>query len=186
MLSVVLLITALGSTAAHADSIVLATPGCTTNCDVTAINGINIAGTTYNVTFGTTEDTTFAGSATNAQTAATDITNDLNSGSYDTVDGEACNFGVMGGATTYAAASTYGFCLDPANSWNLWTTPTASYLSTVAEYPGEYGFEWAEFSPVPTSAAEPGSLMLSLTGIGLLGLMVVMQKRKANALSSAN
>ena len=172
---VVFVFTALASTSARADSIV-ASGG-----NVTAINGITIAVTTYNVTFGSTVDTTFAGDPSGASTANADILSDLNSGTYFAA-GFACYIGVDGGLNTYQDEShfTLGIpCAGPVGPGNWGTVPafsTIDYAALVTAFPIAYA--WDEFTvAAPISTPEAGTLPLMLTGVGLLGLLVVMRKR---------
>ena len=89
MIPVLLLITALGSTAAHADTLL---PSSTAT-GVTEIDGIKIGSTVYDVTFSMTDNGTFATDPTDASTAATDLLNDLNS---DTQATGVCKAGGTG------------------------------------------------------------------------------------------
>jgi hypothetical protein len=140
--------------------------------NVTGLNGLIIGGTTYNVTFGTTDNMTFAGSAANALTAEEDLSAALSQpGPYNTAGG-ACDVGVDGGTNTYVAFSNGGICDAPpaTTTWGTTTDSSAFFGNNV----GGTAL-WADFSPVP----EPDTLTLSLTGVGLLGLMAVLRKRKA-------
>jgi hypothetical protein len=171
---VVFVFTALGSTSARADTIV-ASGG-----NVTAINGITIAGTTYNVTFGTTIDTTFAGNSSNASTANAEILLDLNSGTYLTVGVGACAGGVDGGVFTYYVARQGTVCSGSGSGqWVSLTATTPFYAFDVLGGT----MLWDEFAVAPTSTPEPGTLSLTLTGVGLLGLTLVARKRKAHDLA---
>jgi hypothetical protein len=177
MILVVFVFMTLGSTSARADTIV-ASGG-----NVTAINGITIAGTTYNVTFGTTIDTTFAGNASNASTANAAILADLNSDTYITAGG-ACAVGVDGGVITYYDNSVSTTCFGSGGvngSWYQSSLDTVFYSAIVAQ--GNEGRLWDEFAVVPASTPEPGTLSLTLTGVGLLGLTLVLRKRKAHDLA---
>jgi len=70
MIPVVLLFTAQGSTAAHADGVVVLNGGG----DVTAIDGITLNGSLYNVTFTSTIDNTFSAFAFSSVTITEVIT----------------------------------------------------------------------------------------------------------------
>jgi hypothetical protein len=170
---VVFIFTALGSTAAHADTIV-ASGG-----NVTAINGITIAGTTYDVTFGTTDDMTFVGNAANAAAANAAIVVDLSSDTYITAGG-VCTVGVDGGLVADYAVSFARSCGFPSNGvdgvWLSGSVPTPIFTRAVANVSNI--FLWDEFTVVPTGVPEPGTLSLTLTGVGLLGLTLVMRMRK--------
>jgi hypothetical protein len=83
MTPVILLITDLGSTAAHADTI-------------TEIDGVQIGSTVYDVTFSTTDNGTFATDSTDASTAAQDLLDDLNSDYLVTGVCEAGGTGCVG------------------------------------------------------------------------------------------
>lgn len=169
MISVLLVLTAVGSTAARADTIV------TSGGVVTAINGITIAGTTYNVTFGSIEDMTFAGNSSGASAAESDIQGDL-SGHNSVGDSNGNGLGI------YVTPSPNGLTLgiDEATSgvWAEQQDGTASFQNNVNNNPTV--FSWVEFSPQTTnSVPEPSSSTLTLTGLGLLGLLVVIRKRVA-------
>jgi hypothetical protein len=170
------LFTALGSTSARADTIV-ASGG-----NVTAIDGITIAGVTYNVTFGTTDDMTFAGNATNASMANADIVADLSSDTYLTAGG-VCGVVVDGGSESFIAFTEESPCGygGPAGKWYPVSSPTSYYTGVIQTYPGT--FLWDEFTVAPTSTPEPGTLSLTLTGVGLLGLTLILRKRKAHDLA---
>jgi len=179
MIPVVLLLTVLGNISASADTII-ASGG-----NVTAIDGITIAGTTYNVTFGTTEDTTFSGDLTDAATAYDDIFADLTSSStYVTVGGE---YGVI------VNASPDFYLIGEPSADGDWTMLGEGDIDPIGLLPGGFFIPFvisepalfAEFSVVPVATPEPGSVMLLLTGLVLLGLMYVWRKRKAPALAQA-
>ena len=169
IIPVLLLFVALGSTSARADTII------SSGGNVTEIDGVTIAGITYNVTFGTIDDMTFATNAANALAAETAILVDLNSGTY-TMAGGGCRAGVDAGTATLAAQAGVPAC--GGLPWDTYAFFTAAYTSGVTP-----GFQvWAEFAVAPVPTPEPGVLMLTLTGVGLLGLMVVLRKRRANPL----
>ncbi len=140
---------------------------------VTAIDGITIAGTTYNVTFGMTDDTTFAGSAT-ALTAIDALSVDLTP--FAAVMNQ--NFtkalttliGVDGGSGTIYTA---GVEVAPLLFFFTSTMAQTSFSNFVGS--GLAGY--AEFTPRATP--EPDTFTLALTGIGLLGLLAVIRKRVA-------
>jgi hypothetical protein len=133
------------------------------------------------VTFGTT-DSNPAPFDTNGEAgdAASDIASAL--GTYGIVS-SASFHGV--GLQFYCVDQGAGLCIfTNANNFTTtgWTivdsVPIANFNNTIA-LDGGGGAWYTEFSPeVPTP--EPGDLMLTLTGVVLLGLMVVMRKRVAN------
>jgi hypothetical protein len=182
MLPVVLLITALGSTSALADTIACGSATCITSGGyVTGIEGLNIDGTLYDVTFGATDDLTFATNG-EAGDAAADI---------------ATALGTMGivSSGTIGSNGFQDYCVDRGGGYCTvynHETPYPWFLSAVfySDYSADYnadhppGFYFAEFAPA-VATPEPGSLALTLTGVGLLGLMVVMRKRKAPGLAQA-
>jgi hypothetical protein len=172
MIPVVLLFTALGSTAAHADAIV------TSGGNVTGINGITVAGTTYNVTWGTAIDTTFAASFTNATTMNNAIVADLSSYGAphvsDSASTELIVVGIDGGPTSPFAGST-------GLAWGAQSESTITFDGQVGGNPTFYA--WDEFAVVATP--EPGTAAFTLTGLGLLGL-VVLRKRVALRQSQAH
>ena len=168
IIPVLFLSTALASTAARADTII------TSGGYVTAIDGITIAGTTYDVTFGTTEDMTFSGNTTGAADAAADISSDLNG--YDCVTANCYeSIGVYATSTVTDEALGNG-----SGSWGVGTDTSAGFNALVAE--NGTGAAWAEFDPTPTP--EPATSSLMLIGLGMLGL--VMRKRIAQGLPQAN
>ncbi len=69
-----------------------------------------------------------------------------------------------------------------------WIADVAHPAIIYGEFAAEIGGAgyFAEFSPaVATAAPEPGTLTLTLTGVGLAGLMVAMRKRIAQGLPPA-
>ena len=177
IIPVVLLFTALGSTSAHADATV------TTGGYVTGIDGITIAGTTYNVTFGTTDDMTFSNSYDNAVTMADDIAQDLSNYSADTVSYDGITtityLAVDGGETTVGCVGTPPCLPQPyTNGGGVWNEyneqfePDNNYSSYVSADPSR--FAWTEFTIV-TVTPEPGTASLMLIGLGSFVAMMVMR-----------
>jgi hypothetical protein len=189
MIPVVLLFTALGSSAAHANSILLCggSTVCSSGGYVTEIEGLSINGTLYNVTFGTTDSNpspfnTNGAAATAAAAIATAL------GTYGIVSSATFN--------TEAGVGEW-YCVDEGSGLcDLYTTgygkgpgwETGVVASSVAPLsyiggtnPGNY---FAEFSPSTTSTVvpEPGTSMLTLSGLGLL---VAVRKRYAHRFRQA-
>jgi hypothetical protein len=159
IIPVLFLFTALASTAARADTII------TSGGYVTGIDGIAIAGTTYDVTFGTTEDTTFSGNTTGAADAAADISSDLNG--YDCVT-VYCYESIGVYANSAVADEALG---NGSGSWGVGTDTSTDFNNLVGE--NGTGAAWAQFDPTPTP--EPATGSLTLIGVGMLGF--VMRKR---------
>jgi hypothetical protein len=160
MLSVLLLSAALlGSTAVRADTIV-ASGG-----NVTAINGIIIAGTTYNLTFVTTAGTPYVGDPTGVAGVESQLIADLTGNA--TAGG---GFGVIldnAPSGEHAVVNFGGGWASDDQSFNFFCTPGPNC-----------GAVWADFTPV-AATPEPGTSVLTLPGLGLLGVLVVMRKRIA-------
>jgi PEP-CTERM motif-containing protein len=167
MIPVVLLFTALGSTAAHADTIV------TSGGNVTGIDGITIAGTTYNVTWGTVIDTTFAASLTNATAMNNAIAADLSAYGTPSVSDSFSTSVVQVGVDGGGILSPIAFMTTPTQ-WTPSSSPTVDWTTTVATQ--AQNSAWDEFAVVTTP--EPGTAALMLTGLALLG-MVVLRSRVA-------
>jgi hypothetical protein len=89
-----------------------------------------------------------------------------------------------GGAQYYCVDLGSGVCTLLGNytfsstGWNVSGDPYYN-KSVINSYIPFGGIYYTEFSPEVTTP-EPGDLMLTLTGVVLLGLMVVMRKRVAN------
>ncbi len=166
IVSLVLLSAAIGSTSARADSLV------TAGGNVTGIDGITIAGITYNVTFGTTDDMTFALDQTDGQAMASAIAADLVA--YQSVsDAVSTNIVYIGVDVGTQAAIAQGPGGPITDSWHTFNTVRVAFQNGVTDNPN--GSAWAEFTPVvPTP--EPGAAMQTLTGLVLLGLFLGMRK----------
>jgi len=168
ILPVLLLFAALlGSTAARADTLVFS------GGFVSGINGITVAGVTYNVTWGLTIDTTFASSLANALAMNAQITADLAAYGPASVAGAGYttvfDVGVDGGTLTPYADDRF-----TPTFWSSHVDTTSDYILSVQEIPA--GIQWDEFTVV---SPEPGAATLTLTGLGMFGLLVVMRKRLA-------
>ena len=124
MISVVTLITALGSTAAHADGLVVPNAGGY----VAAIDGITLNGSLYNVTFTSTIDNTFdafsAGSAT-LTAIQTAINTALNAYSTTSAlnDSSGFNYGIEAGGEIAVSTTS-------SPSWIINSTVTESAFAT--------------------------------------------------------
>ena len=173
---------ALGSTVAHADTLVTNGGGF-----VTGIDGITLNGTLYNVTFTHTVDNTFSAFDSNSSTlvgVVNDINSDLGTSSIlDAVGGfyiiGAASFGAIG------AVQLVPMGIPPSPAiWVLQGLGNPGIDRDVASTNNENIF-WANFTPAVVATPEPGALVLTLPGIGLLGLMVVMRKRKGPGFSQA-
>ncbi len=179
MIPAVLLFTALGSGIARADTLI-ASGGY-----VTEIEGLNIDGTLYDVTFGATNDMEFP-STGNASDAAADIATALGT------DGIVSSAVGPGEAQTYCVGfgpevdgECYAYGAIPGSPWSpLSTLDDEVFQASVTPSDGTY---WAEFSaevcttatgatePCTVPTPEPATSGFMLIGIGLLGL--VMRKR---------
>jgi len=176
MTPLVLLFTACGSTLAHADTIV------SSGGNVTAIDGITIDGNTYNATFGTTDSATFASSLTDATLAAEDVANDLSTPNLYLTAGGFTYLGVDGGGNSPSICQELsGTCnAGSADPWgSVGANTTAIYATLAGKTQGLYKYGWVDFSVQTQATPEPGTLTLALTGVGLLGSMVVLRKRVA-------
>jgi hypothetical protein len=186
MIPVVFLFTGLGSTAAHADTLLCGGSTCSSGGYVTEIESLPIDGTLYNVTFGTTDSNPSPFNTNgDAGDAASDIVSAL--GTYSIVS-----------SATYGGNGYHYFCVDQGGggcalyaiaqgegipTWiNIEASTSIVSLETEIPYGGIY---FTEFSP-DVATPEPGAFMLTLTGVGLLGLMVVMRKRYARSFPQAN
>jgi hypothetical protein len=182
MIPVVLLFTALGSTTARADTIACGTATCiTTGGYVTEIEGLNIDGTAYNVTFDTT-DSSPAPFNTNGEAG------DASGAIIAALGGdEIVNASLYGGVLQLIAVDAGGGSayIDYLSSGGGWAENIGVYsiARNFTPYVPDGGLYFADFSTAATATPEPGTLLLTLTGVGLLGLMVVMRKRKALGLA---
>ena len=144
LIPVVLLFTALGSTAALADTVIA------TGQDVTAIDGIVIAGTTYNLTFTTAALTSYIGAPAGIAAVETELISDLTG--YLDVDGDI-------GLILYNGVTGE----DTIVGQNDWTMNNGA--ESFACTPGSANCIaiYADFTPVATP--EPSSLLLFGSGL---------------------
>jgi hypothetical protein len=180
MIPVALLIAALGGTSALADGVDVFNAGG----QVTAIDGITLNGSLYNVTFTSTIDNTFSAypalqedGEVGAVIFAVDTAIDADLGTNFINDPAGA-----GQIQVYcvALASSRSECATSGNDdpyfWEpAFDTSTAYAASLVAGNPEVYS--WANFTPAVVTTPEPGTLPLTLAGVGLLGLLVVIRKR---------
>lgn len=147
---------------------------------VTAIDNLVIAGNTYDVTFGTTADTTF-GSPSTAVTALDAILTALNTSPTAEYAGASGDFFFFV-CSSSSAAST---CTGPAGENTGQTLPpTWGQVGSNADQPLSIDVPGAEFalqggSQTPTGTPEPGSFS---TPLGL-GLILLLAKRRLSASS---
>jgi hypothetical protein len=166
MIAVVMLITALGSTSALADG----TDVFNADGYVIAIDDITLNGTLYNVTFTSTIDNTFSAYAyysTTMEGIFTAIDGDLGgtpindgTGDYYAIEAAIENAGWADNAPWFQESGYY--------TTGLWDDFVTDDTGTIF---------WANFTPAVVATPEPATAPLTLTGVGLLGLMVVMRKR---------
>ncbi len=139
--------------------------------DVTGIDGLIILGNTYDVTFGTTPDTTFD-TLSSAQTAADDILAVLNVDLTDTEVGGASEYFVC--SSVPAADSCQGEQVDNESNivggWNDVGTHSGTGVGISASNPA------AEFT-LATSTPEPGSLGTILIGLAAMAWAVGRKRR---------
>jgi len=172
----ILLLTALGSASAHADTVI------TSFENVEEIEGLNIDGTLYNVTFGDTDSNPSpfntngdAGDAASAIANAIPVIDYIVSGP-PSGDAEQL-FCVDAGA---------GQCDLAFEDYGWYYLGDVEEDSTIESWMSEFGegyVYWAEFSPYtppPVGTPEPGTLVLTMTGVGLLELTIMMRKRVAH------
>jgi hypothetical protein len=173
ILPMVLLITALGGTPAHADGIVVTNAGGY----VTAIDGITLNGTLYNVTFTSAIDNTFAAYVWDNEPILGVIgAIDIALGSTNINDGEGQYYGIAAanGLTAYATSST---CCAATPWTGDFVASTLTFTGAAANEPLIYF--WANFTAVPAPVPEPGTESLTLAGLGVIA--VLMWKRRQHA-----
>jgi len=156
----------------------------TSGGNVIEIEGITVAGVTYDVTWGPTADLTFATDPTDAATMTSDIAGDLNA--YEApgvgISDSFIVLGAYGVSSTYAAyalgAPLGGSCIPiagppAAGEWGTTVCDTGDFAMGVTDTP--YLYAWDEFT---VEAAVPESSSLLLLAAGLLGLLGISLRRQ--------
>jgi hypothetical protein len=138
---------------------------------VTEIKDLVIDGTPYNVTFGSTDDMTFAFNPGLAGVAAAEIATAL--GSFPIVSPFTIETDLWSYFIDRGDGTSVGYTLDtnPVFSPHIWLLnffpePTDDAKS-LAQSPGFYFAEFTNLEPTP----EPAASYLLLTALSLLGLM---------------
>jgi hypothetical protein len=165
-----LLFAAICSTPARADTVIAS------GNNVTEIDGINVAGNLFDLTFSATATPPPAGIPADLSSLETDLIGDLNTGAYNAADGSDV-------VILYIDASNNDGIFNQANpDGSNWVTD--NHGSGFFCIPGspDCGAEYGNFTAA-TPAPEPGSMPLTLTGLGLLGLILVLRKRRTIVLS---
>lgn len=174
LIPVLLVFTTIGGTNARADSLVESAIGGTEY--ISAIDGITILGTTYNVTFTNTANPliTFTNSS-NAATADNDLVSALNGLATD--PNAILPTSSLGTTTFYVPYSQSAGTVNAAIgtcSYVVPCVPPYAYANA-GDISLSVSSVYAEFSPVATP--EPGIFSLMLIGFGVLGLMMIMGRR---------
>jgi hypothetical protein len=172
MIAVVMLFTALGSTAARADTVVYNGGGW-----VTAIDGITLNGTLYNVTFTNNIDNTFAAYAADSSTINGILgALDADLGSTLLNDDTGYFYAVSAAAGQSGVAEFQ--CPVTHECWNNLDPILTEDFTFIMSTRPTIDF-WANFSPSTVAIPEPSAFMQTLTGVGLLGLMMMKRRRVA-------
>jgi hypothetical protein len=146
---------------------------------VTEIEDLMIDGTPYNVTFGSTDDMTFASNAGLGGVAAGEIAQVL--GSFEIVSPDIYETDIQYLFVDRGDGNCWQDLLfiDPAvispntNRWIIGPLEPTDDAKSLATNPGFYFAEFSNLEPAP----EPDSIGLALEGIGSLALLVVLKKR---------
>jgi hypothetical protein len=173
MLPIVLLVAASASAPAHADGVdVLNGTG-----QVTAINGITLNGTIYNVTFTATIDNTF--SAFPAQESGgviLGVANAINTAlGTDTINDPTAVIYCIAAASSQAVCESFA----PGTGWDgdFFIASDAFAANLIANDPG--GYFWANFSPAVVSSPEPDTAALALVGLGMIAGLTWKRRQDA-------
>jgi hypothetical protein len=183
IIPVVLLFAALGTPSAHADSI-------SQTWDITSFGTFTTLGLSpFNSALGTLN--TVGLTATSTLTVPVGLTGSIALAFPGVSIAQAVNSPcqIVGGCTDLASITANG----PTQFFAPFFTPVSTFLTTFTEsytavgsagdtvnYSGTLTYN---YSPVATP--EPGTSTLLVTGVGLLGLMVVLRKRKVQRLAQA-
>ena len=156
-----------------------------TTTDPTAIDGLMVDGTTYNVTFSTTTLNTFTESSPLSVDAASALTAALNTLSVTELASTPVSteyaLDVDNSSTSFDAA----VCLVSGNSsapcavgaWGSGSVGSGAGLGLSGD--NSLDFEAADFSTASTTTGVPEPLTFTLFGAGLAGIGAMRRKKKA-------
>jgi len=177
LITEILLFSALGSTPAHADGVVVLNGGG----DVTAIDSITLNGSLYNVTFTSTIDNTFNAYAYDDPTLlaiVTAIDTSLMRKSLNDPTGIAYGVATAGSRALVAVGGGEGVGALPWVVSGITPIELFEWQGLVDATP-QRDF-WANFTPAVVATPEPATGPLTLTGLGVIA--VLMWKRRQDAL----